>query len=122
MFVFFGGVNTVLTYGIYVLLVLFVAYPTAYTLAYPPGILISYYLNTRFVFREKLSVSKALRYPLVYLAQYLLGLGLLYLLVEIAHLSKFVAPILIVAISVPCTYVLSRYVIKKGSSRRVPPL
>lgn len=115
-FVFFGAVNTVLTYGIYLLLVLFLAYPTAYTISYTSGVFISYYLNARFVFREKLRLSKAMQYPIVYLAQYLIGLGSLYLLIEVAHVSKFFAPIVIVVITVPCTYLLSRYVIK-GVSR-----
>ena len=52
MFVFFGAVNTVLTYGIYLLLVLFIAYPAAYTVSYASGVFISYYLNARFVFKE----------------------------------------------------------------------
>src|SRR6266487_5122564 len=82
-----------------------------------PLVFISYYLNARFVFREKLRLSKAMQYPIVYLAQYLIGLGSLYLLIEVAHLSKFFAPIVIVVITVPCTYLLSRYVIK-GRSRR----
>ena len=115
-FVFFGAVRTVLGYGIYLLLVLFLAYPTAYTVSYVAGIFISYYLNARFVFREKLRLSKALQFPIIYLAQYLIGLGSLYFLVEVTHVSKFFAPILIVIITVPCTYLLSRYVIK-GRSR-----
>jgi len=115
-FVFFGAVRTVLSYGIYLLLVLFLAYPTAYTVSYVADIFISYYLNARFVFREKLRLSKALQFPIVYLAQYLIGLGSLYLLIEVAHLSKFFAPIVVVIITVPCTYLLSRYVIK-GVSR-----
>jgi putative flippase GtrA len=115
-FVFFGAVRTVLSYGIYLLLVLFLAYPTAYTVSYVADIFISYYLNARFVFREKLRLSKALQFPIVYLAQYLIGLGSLYLLIEVAHLSKFFAPIVVVVITVPCTYLLSRYVIK-GVSR-----
>ena len=115
-FLFFGAVNTILGYGIYLLLLPFVAYPTAYSLSYAAGIFISYYLNARFVFREKLRLSKALQYPVVYLVQYLLGLGLLYLLVEVAHMTTFIAPIVIVLITVPCTYLLSRYVIK-GPSR-----
>ena len=114
-FVFFGAVRTVLGYGIYLLLVLFIAYPAAYTVSYVSGVFISYYLNARFVFREKLRLSKAMQFPIVYLAQYLIGLGLLYLLIEVAHLSKFFAPILIVIITVPCTYLLSRYVIKGRS-------
>jgi putative flippase GtrA len=114
-FIVVGGVNTLLTYFVYAGLLFFWEYPTAYTVSYISGILISYYLNARFVFREKLRLTKALQYPLVYLVQYLLGLGLLYLFVEIARLSKFVAPILIVLLTVPCTYILSRYVIKGGT-------
>ena len=115
-FLFFGAVNTALTYGIYLLLALFFAYPIAYTISYASGIFISYYLNSRFVFREKLRLSKALQYPLVYFVQYLLGLGLLYLFVEVAQLNKFVAPILIVLVTIPATYFLGRRVIK-GNAR-----
>ena len=97
-------------------MVLFLPYPIAYTIFYIVGVFISYYLNARFVFREKRRLSKALQFPIVYLAQYLIGLGLLYLLIEVAHLSKFLAPIIIVLVTVPCTYVLSRCVIK-GSSK-----
>lgn len=111
-FVFFGGVNTLLGYVIYALLLLFLAYPVAYTLAYVLGIFISYYLNTRFVFKEKVRWTKALQYPLVYLVQYLSGVGLLYVLVEIFHTSKLVAPVLIVLLTVPVTYLLSRLIIK----------
>ena len=114
-FVFFGAVRTLLGYGIYLLLVLFIAYPVAYSVSYVSGVFISYYLNARFVFKEKLRLSKALQFPIVYLAQYLIGLGSLYFLVEVTHVSKFFAPILIVIITVPCTYPLSRYVIKGRS-------
>ncbi len=38
MFVFFGVVRTVLAYGIYLLLVLFIAYPAAYTVSYASGV------------------------------------------------------------------------------------
>ena len=115
-FVFFGAVRTVLGYGMYLFLVLFFTYGTAYTLSYVAGVFISYYLNARFVFQEKLRLSRALQFPIVYLAQYLIGLGSLYLLIEVAHVSKFFAPIMVVVITVPCTYLLSRYVIK-GVSR-----
>jgi putative flippase GtrA len=110
-FLISGGVNTGVTYLIYVGLVLFLAYPVAYTVTTVLGIVSSYVLNAQFVFRRKLSVNTALRYPIVYVAQYVLGLILLYLLVEKARISKFVAPILIVTATVPLNYVLSRYVI-----------
>lgn len=113
-FLVVGAINTILTYAIYVALVLFLAYPVAYTVTYAVGILISYYLNARLVFKKKLRLSAALQYPVVYLVQYLVGLALLYVLVELAQMNKFVAPIFNVFATIPITYFASRYVIVRG--------
>ena len=115
-FLISGAVNTVTTYLIYVGLVLFLPYPVAYTITTAIGILLSYYLNARFVFRQPLRLSAALRYPAVYAIQYVLGLVLLYVLVEIGHLSKFIAPVFIVLATVPVTFVLSRLIILRNST------
>jgi putative flippase GtrA len=112
-FVFVGAVNSLITYVMYVALVFVVPYPVAYSISYVAGILISYYLNCRFVFKEKLRLSKALQFPLVYFFQYLLGIGLLFVLVSVAKIDKLLAPIGVVVITVPITYLLSRYVIKE---------
>ena len=111
-FLLVGGVNTVLSYAIYVILILFLVYPAAYTLAYILGIFISYYLNTRFVFKQKVILVKVFQYPLVYLVQYLLGVSLLSVLIEIFSLNKFIAPALVVVFTIPVTFFLSRFIIK----------
>lgn len=110
-FLICGGVNTLLTYLIYVGLVMVLPYPVAYTITTILGIFLSYVLNALFVFRRKLSLTAALQYPVVYVVQYFLGLALLYVLVEKAHLSKFFAPLLIVVATTPITFLLSRFVI-----------
>ena len=120
-FLFFGVLNTLLTYGVYLLLLLVVSYPVAYSASYAAGIFLSYVLNARFVFRERLRLSKALQYPVVYVVQYLLGLGLLYLMVEMFHLSEVVAPLAVVLMTVPCTFVMSRYVIRGRPRTSVTP-
>jgi putative flippase GtrA len=117
-FLISGAVNTVTTYLIYVGLVLFLPYPVAYTITTALGILLSYYLNARFVFRQPLRLSAAVRYPAVYGIQYVLGLGLLYFLVEVGHLSKFIAPVFIVLATVPVTFVLSRLIILRNTVPR----
>src|SRR5213082_1046569 len=71
------------------------------------GILISYVLNARFVFKEELRITKAMQYPIVYVSQYLLGMALLYLLVEIGHVSSSLAPLVIPMVTVPATFILS---------------
>lgn len=111
-FIFFGGINTVLSYAIYVVLLLFLIYPVAYSLAYFLGIFISYYLNSRFVFKRDVRLVKAFQYPLVYLVQYLLGVSLLSVLIEIFSLNKFIAPALVIMITIPVTFFLSRFIIK----------
>jgi putative flippase GtrA len=117
-FLITGTINTGVTFLIYVGLVLFMPYAIAYTVTVAIGIGLSYFLNARYVFRSKLNLASALQYPAVYLFQYLLGLVLLYLLVEKAGVSKFLAPLLIVCISIPFTYVLSRYIIARRPSPR----
>ena len=111
-FIFFGGVNTVLSYAIYVIFQLFLIYPVAFSLAYILGIFISYYLNSRFVFKRDVRLVKAFQYPLVYLVQYLLGVSLLSVLIEIFSLNKFIAPALVIMITIPVTFFLSRFIIK----------
>lgn len=118
LFILMGAINTGLTYGLYLLLLLLMRYPFAYSGSYLAGIFLSYYLNARFVFHEPLRLAKALKYPSVYLAQYLLGLGLLYVLIELLHLNKKVAPLAAVLITVPATFVMSRYIIR-GKPKRV---
>jgi putative flippase GtrA len=116
-FILVGLVNLVLTYVIYLLLGLFLRYPFAYTISYACGILISYVLNARFVFKSPIRISKAAQYPIVYLAQYLLGMALLYLLVERAHVSSRIAPLVIPVVTVPANFLLSRYLIRGSLSR-----
>ena len=117
-FVVSGGVNTLLTYVIYAGLVIFLGYSVAFTLSYGAGIVIAYVLNSRFVFGEPLKISKAVVYPVIYLVQYLFGLACLYVLIEMLKLDKYSAPILVVLLSFPLTFILNRLVIKGGVSRK----
>ena len=115
-FVFFGSLNTLLAYGLYLLLLLVVSYPLAYTASYVAGIFISYWLNARFVFRQKLKVKNALQYPSIYVIQYVVGISLLYVIVEMAQISRVIAPFIVALAMIPLAYHLSRHVIQHGLS------
>jgi putative flippase GtrA len=111
-FIFWGGVNTLCGYLVYALLLLFLQYLVAYTITYALGILVSYYLNSRFVFRREVGWRKAVQYPLVYLVQYLLGTGSLYLLVRVLRVNKLLAPVIVILLTVPLTYLMGRRIIR----------
>lgn len=112
-FIVVGAINTLVGYLLYLLLLRAMGYRLAYTLAYLVGIGLSYYLNTRWVFRQPVSLCKFLQYPVVYVAQYVFGVLCLSLLVNLAHLPAEFGPPIVVALSIPLTYSLSRFVITR---------
>ena len=116
-FIFWGGVNTLAGYLIYAFLLLFLPYLASYSIAFVVSIFISYFLNSKFVFNQELRLNKAIKYPLVYVTQYLLGAISLYLLVHFLEINKLVAPLLVVVLTIPATYFLSRRIVRgKGNT------
>jgi len=108
-----GGVlNTVVGYGCYLLLLHWVHYEIAYALAYAISIAVSYVFSAAVVFRQPLRMNAALRYPLVYLVQFLLGLVLMRALIEVLHTPAWVAPVLVSVCTIPVTFLLSRVIVR----------
>jgi putative flippase GtrA len=107
-YVITGGINTAVTYALLVAALHWLHYAVAYTLVYLAGIGLAYWLQSRFVFRVPLAWRKALRFPLVYVAQYLLGLVALALLSRWTDLPPSRSALVVVALTVPAGFVLSR--------------
>ncbi|MFF4774318.1 GtrA family protein [Microtetraspora fusca] len=111
-----GGVNSGATYGLFVVLSWWMPPSVAYSLVFLSGIALSYVLNTAFVFRTRASIGSAVRFPGVYLVQYLTGLALLTLLVRWGVDSRVAMP-LTMCVTVPLTFVLSRRVLRSPARR-----
>ena len=107
-----GAVNTVASYAIFLVLLQFMPYLAAYTIAYVIGVGISYVLLTSFVFRTPRRVTTALRFPLVYVAQYLTGSAVIVLLVEAWAVHASIAAIVAIVVSIPVSFLLSRTVLR----------
>lgn len=108
-----GGVNTLVTYGLYLLLMLFLPYWGAYSIAFALGILLAYVLNRLFVFGQHRGTVSVLGLPLVYAAQYGAGIVLLWLWVSVAGLSAALGPLVVIAITTPLTFLLTRCIFVK---------
>ncbi|HZY20065.1 MAG TPA: GtrA family protein [Ramlibacter sp.] len=111
-----GLANTGITYLVYLALVQLMPYATAYSLTYALGILLGYLINATWVFSQRPSASSAFRYPLAYLLNYVLGLGLLWLLVDRLRMPKQIAPLAILFITTPAMYAMTRYVFTPRNS------
>jgi putative flippase GtrA len=118
LFIVVGLINTVGSQSAYgVMLLVTAPYLIAYAISYFVGMTISYTLNSLWVFKEPLSLKKALQYPLVYIVQLVASTVLMIILVDVLHFPKFFAPLVVVIITIPVTFVLSRFIIKgKGST------
>ncbi|GLW96928.1 GtrA family protein [Microtetraspora sp. NBRC 16547] len=112
-----GAVNTGVTYGLFVVVALWLPVSVAYTLVFLSGIALSYVINTAFVFRTRASIGSAVRFPGVYLVQYFVGLALLTLLVRLG-VASWVAMPMTMCVTVPLTFVMSRYVLASSGRSR----
>ncbi len=109
-----GGTNTLVAYAIYLLLLKWMRYEIAYSIGYAVGIVMAYALSAMFVFRQPMRKRSAMRFPLVYVAQFLISLGLLRLAVEVIHIPQWAALGFAVVLTIPVTFLLSRWVLHSG--------
>ncbi len=112
-FLLVGAVNTATSYLLYLLLLVLLPYLFAYSLAYCIGIVISYFLNVRFVFRQRANLRGFFAFPLVYVIQYGLGVLILWLLVGQAGLSPAWAMMGVIVATIPVTFLTSRFILNK---------
>lgn len=113
-FLIAGGLNTALTFGIYVGLKSVLSYQIAYFISWSCGIFIAWLMNSWFVFSSRVSLRSFLRFPLVYLVQYVLGAVLLELFAGVLGLSKTWSPLLVIAMTLPLTFLMTRFALTRG--------
>lgn len=112
-FLMAGGFNTVITYLIYLMALGHLGYAYAYTLSYVSGLLISYTLNRKFVFQSHRGWLSFVLMPTIYLAQYGLGLFIVWLWVDQLGWRAEPAPLIATACSLPITFLLSKWLFTK---------
>ena len=117
-FVVVGGSNTVFTYLFYQLLNLFMGYRLAFTLSFAAGVLFSAFFNARYSFTVGLSPRALLRYAVFYLISYGLGLQILIFCVEVLHIHEALAPLIVVGVMLPFTFLGSRTALTGQLTRR----
>jgi len=108
----FGIVGTLcsgLHYGVYCLFVLFCNANIAYTAGYAVGLVCNYALTAYFTFRQKPSKTNAAGFVGSHLMNYLMEIGLLNLFLWLG-VSKWLSPILVMAIAIPINFLMLHFV------------
>lgn len=117
-----SALNTGLTYLLYLGLLWVVTYPWAYSVSYIAGIFLSFVVNSLYVFRRPLRWRRLLPYPLVYATQYGVGLAITFAGVELFGVDEKLVPIAVIAVTVPISFLLTRWILlRKGRRNEEPP-
>lgn len=119
-FLVVGSCNTAVGFCVYFLANFIVSYTWAYTWAYAVGIVVSYALNSSWVFNAERHWKNMLAFPLVYVAQYLASIIFLRLCVEWLSLNENISFFLSIVLTIPITFILSRTVFKKVGQPKEP--
>lgn len=116
-FIAAGASTTLFSYAVYLsLLHLLIVYIVAYPISFLAGIVWSYFVNTRYVFRRRPTLRGLMAFPLVYAAQLALGTAVVYIAVSAMRVPVWAGPLLAIAATLPMTYVMSRWIIGRTSS------
>jgi putative flippase GtrA len=113
-----GGINTAVTYVLFLVLASFMRTTVAYTVTYVFGIALSYAINVLLVFRRRPSVATAAAYPAVYVLQYMYGVLMLSLLIDRFGISKQVAMLVVIVTSIPLTFAATRLLLRRRDNHR----
>jgi putative flippase GtrA len=114
-FLLAGAGNTLASYLLYLAMLNCMPYAAAYSAAYVVGIALSFFLNSLFVFKVRPTWRRFMTYPLIYVAQYAVGLAVVAAAVEWMGLSRALAMLLSIAVNVPLTYLLTRALLLRPS-------
>lgn len=113
-----GVINTGASYVVYLAALLVMSYMAAFCVGFAAGILVAFVVNSRFVFRRRLVWRKFWGVSAIYVGQWLVGLGLLIVWVELARIDERVAPLLNVAVLTPVTFLANRCLLLNRESAR----
>ncbi|AOY67065.1 GtrA family protein [Xanthomonas euvesicatoria pv. euvesicatoria] len=107
-----GALNTGLTLALYWVLLDFMYYQWAYLASFCAGILLSYLINTRYVFRAQHSWLKFAAFPVIYLVTY--AVGALALKISVGHLGvpAAVGPLISIVVTLPVSFILSKLLLQ----------
>lgn len=120
-FLLAGAANTAASYALYLLLLGWLPPLPAYVAAYAAGIVLSYTLNALWVFRAGWTLRGLAAFPVVHAVQAILSIALFHLLVTRMGVPHQFAPLLVVAVTIPVTFLLARRVVRRRPSPPTSP-
>ncbi|MCP3799681.1 GtrA family protein [Allokutzneria sp. A3M-2-11 16] len=106
-----GAINTGVYYGLYLLLGQVAHYQVAHITAFLIAMVGSYFLSCYFTFKVRPTLRKFLLFPLSNATSFIVQTAGLYLLVDVIGMHEDHAPLITMAVSIPITYLVAKFVL-----------
>lgn len=90
----------------------------AFLIGYYISLIISYFLNSKFVFQEAYTVKKLFQFQLSYIPNFLIQLVAVYVLVGTLVVAPIIVYALSAAISVPVTFIMLKMIAFNGGGKK----
>ncbi|RIN46668.1 GtrA family protein, partial [Staphylococcus simulans] len=97
---------------LFLLKVIGINYLVSHITGFVVSFIISYYLNCYFVYKVKPTWRKFIQFPLTQVVNMGMQTVLLYVFVQWFHISSVIAPFAGLIITIPVTFVLSKYILR----------
>ena len=111
-FGFVGIANTILSYVLFVVLIkLSVYYLLASTVSFVIGTMFSYVLNSRYTFKNPISLWVYVRFFAVNLISLCVSLLMLFILKQLLGFNVYFAQIAVILVRFPIVYIVNREVV-----------
>lgn len=116
-FLVVGGLNTVLTYAVYLLGLLFVDYRVSYIIAFIVGLVFTTVMNIHHTFSSRLTLARSAIYGSYYFLYSGANILLLQYLVDGLGVDEKWAPLIMLFIMIPIHYILSKLLVQAFNRR-----
>jgi putative flippase GtrA len=103
-FLIIGGINTLSGTIFSLILMIFLQINIAFVISYALSLTLAYFLNTFFVFKQKIKFEKYLRFCLSYLPNFIINNAVVIIIYNILGWHRYIAIIGAAAIGMPVTY------------------
>lgn len=116
-----GVANTLVYYGVYLLLRLLLPYVVAHLLAWSVSVVVSFLLNSAYTFRVAPTWRRLVLYPLSSLPNVVMTTVGLVVLVEWLGVGERIAPLVAGVLAIPLTYLVTSVLLTSGTARPTGP-
>lgn len=112
-FVFVGCINTLNYWLLYLVFthVFHFHHLTASSVAFIVSMIGSFFMNTYFTYKTKVTLKKFFQFPLTYIINFIIMTISLYVFVDVLNLNKDIAPLISSVIAIPFTFAISKKIL-----------